>query len=776
MSSIEIEGTVTADRAADMDTDADAENSNDAGAAAASGGPDSTSDLKEDHEQIFEGFRKRFLAKSNLGKLLEEIKKVATSWVNNNNVDVETKCNLLALRHKIDEEINKPSLDHDVSRVAEIELGIRDSEYIPTSDLDRFSERVKDLFKWHDESPAGGVKSHSAPLLPMIQSSGVGKTKLMFEFREKEKNNSNRRTLLILCANGKYDGDPATTIYDNILSVPQGISADTRVDTLEKLEDFKKAAMVDHLDTSNRQVLLLFDEAQHLLDNDGFAFRCIRWWLRRKDHNVKIAAVFTGTNSGLANFYLESPKQTKSSRDADSPYHEYEAKMYEPFYDFCTTGCLLSRAGCNTTDRTDFENAIPYGRPLFVKMKDLSEKLPDILKRMLLSASPEEWQKRQASIVSILATRVQLGYTATCVVSALVSKGYAHLTDFTRFDDDKIPGSQQGIADFCYFTDPVCVHLAMCLMTSGFTSTTMLGGYKAKDPSFWTEKAMEIFSSGLCKPNKGDLGEIGAALYLLFCGDSMRFRLNPKLTTFAVPFEEWLNVLKDPSLVSNPSFTMASGRNVDMISFVQIRRLHLRMPLEELITQDFLRHLYVSGTACYLYEACPVFDIIASIRSKGGTYKALLISVKARQKLYNSAELPKMKETCDSLQVRSEAILFAIGRKNRVDQMAPTGTSHVVDVPLDDPFGVSNLVLSTTANKERAEIFASHDFIRSIPDDDESCLRLSNRPNPDHALNYLKAIRLSFRDAPPAVSVQEQSGVATETTQDTTRKGRRARY
>jgi hypothetical protein len=751
MSSIEIGGNVTAGRG-DMDIDADAENRSVADAAAA------PANLKEDHEEKLAEFSKRFLTKSDLRSLLDEIDEVSARWKKNNNVDPVTRMSLYELCIEVYKAITKPRLDHDVQRVADIELGIRNSKYIPTTDLDRFSQRVDNLFTWHDGS---GEKSHSAPLLPMIQSSGVGKTKLMFEFREQEKNNSNRLTLLILCVNGEYP-DTGESIYDHILSVPDGITRSKILGELETLtQRDRTAAMVDN--PRAKEVLLLFDEAQHLLDKDGFAFRCIRWWLRKKDHGVgvKVAAVFTGTTTELATFCLESPKQTMNSRDADSPYHACHAKMYEPFYDFCTTGCLLNQEGCSTTGGNDFENAIPYGRPLFVQMEDLSIKLPHILKRMLLSASPEEWQKRQASIVSILATRVQLGQTATCVVSALVSKGYAHLTDFTRFDDDKIPGSQQGIADFCYFTDPVCVHLAMCLMTSGFTSTTTLGGYKAKDPSFWTEKAMEIFSSGLCKPNKGDLGEIGAALYLLFCGDSMRFRLNPKLTTFAVPFKEWLNVLKDPSLVSNPAFTMASGRNVDMISFVQIRRLHLRMPLKQLITHDFLHHLYVSGTACYLYEACPIFDIIASIRS-GRSYKALLISVKARKTLYNSSEIPKMDKECKRIQGSPKAILLVIGRENGVEPTASasTETTQVVDVPPNDPFGVSDLVLATTGNKEQAEIFASHDFIRSIPDDDKSCLRLSNRPNPDHALKYLTGIRA-------AVSVQEQSDDADETIQDT---------
>jgi hypothetical protein len=45
---------------------------------------------------------------------------------------------------------------------------------------------------------------------------------------------------------------------------------------------------------------------------------------------------------------------------------------------------------------------------------------------------------------------------------------------------------------------------------------------KGREPIFWTEAAIEFFSAGVCVPNRGDVGEIGAALYLLFCGDFLR--------------------------------------------------------------------------------------------------------------------------------------------------------------------------------------------------------------------------------------------------------------
>ena len=90
-------------------------------------------------------------------------------------------------------------------------------------------------------------------------------------------------------------------------------------------------------------VVLLFDEAQMLLDGAAsFVYRCIRAWLKL-DQKLYVVAVFTGTTSKLAHYYPESLTQTGYSRDAASNYLGKGEKLYDPFYEFCTIGILKSR-------------------------------------------------------------------------------------------------------------------------------------------------------------------------------------------------------------------------------------------------------------------------------------------------------------------------------------------------------------------------------------------------------------------------------------------------
>jgi hypothetical protein len=203
-----------------------------------------------------------------------------------------------------------------------------------------------------------------------------------------------------------------------------------------------------------------------------------------------------------------------------------------------------------------------------------------------------------------------MGQTSVSVASSLVSLGYANLT---RLSGSKAKGHE--VADTCHFTHPVCARLAMCLMDGDWQSNEV----KGQLPYFWTKKAFDLFASGMCRPNKGDLGEIAVALYLLFCGDIIRKETDAKYYTFGVPFSSWLDKLRDPSddeIETNAEDTVEphpkrlkhsySGK----VSFIQFRRLHLRLPLASLLTQEFLKDLYLSGTARFLYSACPVFDLL----------------------------------------------------------------------------------------------------------------------------------------------------------------------
>ncbi|KAG7336700.1 hypothetical protein IV203_025523 [Nitzschia inconspicua] len=277
--------------------------------------------------------------------------------------------------------------------------------------------------------------------------------------------------------------------------------------------------------------VLLFDEAQFLLKDEfgmkAFQFRCVRMWLR-KVQDYKYVAVFTGTNSGLANFAMETDREIEppsSSRrmDGDWKLMPKGSILFPHFVMLTTIGCQvqINRTLKSSSDCSEYNNAIIHGRPLFSIMNDhgdLEAKLPIILRRMLLFRGGEKgkvnWEMNLNAWFSILATRVQMGIKTMTVASDLVAKGYANLTHVAP-----------NFAHFTYLPDPVCARLAMGMMSDGWK----LGNIKGRSPSDWVGKLGQIYSSGLCQPEKGDFGEVLAALYFLLCGDVLRHRCDDDL-------------------------------------------------------------------------------------------------------------------------------------------------------------------------------------------------------------------------------------------------------
>jgi hypothetical protein len=269
-----------------------------------------------------------------------------------------------------------------------------------------------------------------APYFPCIQSSGMGKTKLLHEahqgFKSRttggEKNSDTKddddmamkkrkkgeknieknddsgniqisSSALILCRTSNSSEKPS--IYTHFLNVPQTPSLEARKFICEQLNSI---LLSENDRVANRKIVFLVDEAQHLLTNDAFGFRCVGWWLRRKDHlNTQVAAVFAGTSSGLANFYRDDITVTQYSRDPPSLYYESGTNLFEPFFDLCTIGVFVKRAPApkDTKDDAvdavdkDYAKAIPYGRPLFALLNqdgNLTKEVEEIiLQRMTLS-------------------------------------------------------------------------------------------------------------------------------------------------------------------------------------------------------------------------------------------------------------------------------------------------------------------------------------------------------------------------------------------------------
>jgi hypothetical protein len=631
----------------------------------------------------------------------------------------------------------------------------------------------------------------------------------MLEYRRahmKKNQPPKRRVMLVLCKKrgGKDEEDvgpePEKT-FNGVLIVPDSTDDAARDAILSELNSWVLSLCKEH---GVGPVVLLFDESQHLVSKSGWAFRVVRWWLReiRGANDAAVVAVFAGTNSALANFYKE-PEKTQNSRDPKViEYHDKGTKLYEPFFDICTIGCMADVA--LPKKPTDYERAIPYGRPLFALMYDRGEldrkREHAILQRMLLSQREGEWEKHKPALLSVLATRVQMGQTSSSVVSTLVSMGYANLTYFQRSNpiiNNVKEEDARELADFCYFTDPVCSRLAMCLMDSGWTSDVDdKNKYKGREPTFWAEAAFDLFTNGLCRPNKGDLGEIAVALYFLFCADAIRCEQRVKkhddYRTFGVSFQEWFKSLSQEP--PKPNETAVSERRskrviernekkrkagadargttevVGKVSFMQFQRLYLRLPFSVMLTPAFLKDLYLSGTACFLYSAAPVFDFVASIQEGGGTYRALLISVKARHTFRASdveKEFEKMRafrEEAGAPEQISNAccMLVLVGLEDPGGDPMPKNTKDhlLVVIPREDAFGCSRLVTVSTYQAEQAEIYCSHGFLKSqnVPLNEEKrkefakdCLRASGGLEPVQYLDVL----LQHRAAPAAVSGNE---------------------
>lgn len=537
------------------------------------------------------------------------------------------------------------------NRVASITVGL-DESLKHDVDLREFERRVVGLFKWYDEDESN---TYMAPYMPVIQSSGSGKTRLFMALREAAKASTdvNYDCMTVLCLPDDVDEVENSEVYFD-----GTIRLQVRKDKNDNDKNLRRERIRDELQvlltkSSKDKLVLLFDEAQFLIrDAEGLEFRCIRWWLRENRTTKQVVAVFAGTTSKLANFYFETAP-SGFSRDPDVTYVNWKGKtgptkVYDPFYRICTMGCFQKDAppDDDLSLLSDFERAAFYGRPLFAylqktnKLVDTNDsrqnengveitspRLHSILKRMLLSETTD-WKRNPAAFCSILGSRVQLGVTTSFVISSdLVSKAYAHLV---HFHADESPDLSNAVARVSFMPDPVCAALAMGLMNDEWTLTLPNGNNDSRitgeNKEFWTRQALLLLASGLCLSVKGDSGEIMGALYMLFCGDVLRHAKDRTLRTFSVSLIDWYSKMENTKKVVQPSW----GDEISMdINFIQVCRNYFRAHSWK--TQDGLELMYKSAIASYVFPDCKAFDIVAPIRIvRGGktSYHPLLVSVK----------------------------------------------------------------------------------------------------------------------------------------------------
>jgi hypothetical protein len=694
------------------------------------------------------------------------------------------------------------SPQEDADRLIGIDYRIEDQKLKHSFDLHRFMSRVDQLFEWWEKTGANGYQKYLAPYFPCIQSSGMGKTKLLREAHRTftgmtgaEKNNEKKRSrddddddkhnvqkvasALILCRTDSSTSLHVPAIYMNVLLVPKDLSNTTRSHICDQLNGFLDAILKKEPTESHgkRKIVLFVDEAQHLLTNDAFGFRCVRWWLRRNDRPLaQVVAVFAGTSSGLANFYRDIPAVTQNSRDSESTYIESGPKLFEPFFDLCTMGLFVKRtqpqlvpADKNDAKESDYDRAVPYGRPLFALLKqqdDLTtEREGVILRRMTLSEP--NWFENEQACLSVLGTRVQMGQTSFSIASHLVKNGYANLTYFY--------GPAQ-IAQIAYMPDPVCARLAMCVMDPKWKMPH--GELQGREKKKWSEKMGSIVSTGLCRPHKGDLGEIASALYLLFCGDMLRATSNTSdagdgYRTFQVPLLKFLQVAFDPEKCSSSADASTANVANASVSFIQVCRSHARPSFSEMFSLSSLEWLYHAACACYCYEGCPAIDWYAPIRCCFEDGKPLFIPLVVSVKARRTMSTPEMVAALTAMRVVVEegpqnvgvCVLFLIGlnkpesiesgfyddkgnKINTPNNLDMRWTWNVlVSVPSDDTFGLSDVVTQTTLDGDaKAEVYTSHGFLHAYlrENDTSGCHSLLRTKAKNDETVYLKGLCEAF--------------------------------
>jgi hypothetical protein len=605
------------------------------------------------------------------------------------------------------------------TRIARVDYAISSSPLKFGHDLDLLTERIHELFDWHYTKKTR--ESYWAPYFPIVQSSGMGKTKLLYEYKQRSMEKDGTTCVLLRCVNVKPSKDEEVTdTFDCLLKVPSGDDEPARTQLVDRLnEELKKVP--------EGKVVFMFDEAQHLMRNDGFAFRAVRWWTRDDvPPEYQLVAVFCGTSSKLTNFFKDPPTST-TSRNPEKSETPGEL-LYKPFYSLCTIGCL-SNEPVKAKAKTEYEKAAYHGRPLFARMQSeniLAQSEENILMKMLLGKSVANWQNDGEALFSILATRVQMGQVSVPTTSMLVASGYAGLTMFRSVEN------RLDVAQMCHYPDPVCARLAMCLMDKD----SKIGSYHGKTKKWWAKRVQDQFSSGFCLPSQGDAAEVFTALYLLFCGDVLRARSNEPgkiFVKFSVSLRDWVGTLVNGGV---PPMVSKEPPAEPEINFIQVCRNYLRFDVKNMLDEQVLQDMYEGGTAYYCPANAPIIDLFASIRYKDRDgkpqYAPLLVQVKSTSKSITTdigKGLKNMEEIVQSAGYSTALCVFvrfgadteekkSEGKKlveSDIDSFGGKIISKLLVVPNDDEFGLTTAFCSASfADDEISELLTSHRLIASL--------------------------------------------------------------
>jgi len=351
-----------------------------------------------------------------------------------------------------------------------------------SDDVEQFARRVFRLLAWQLDKNES--YEYVAPYVALVQSSGMGKTKLLYDLKTKIsrgeasdvftalqpefpflRNDSKISCKMILCYTQSVINRHADDGYYDDILVPESIIGGSTDHEEIAYRMWRK--LDDIISGRHERVILLIDEAQLLLEENAgckhLLFRCLQKWLRqvRMEH---VVAVISGTSLDLLDDYEDIDVSfRRGSRDNRGFYTEHMNKLYPPFYHLTTMACfsddppLSNDIYRNDTESTEYDRAVRYGRPLFALMQQdgtLQERHGNILHRMLLGVDRGwSWYKCESSWLSILATRVQMPSISRPVATELLHWGYANLISF-----------EHKSAQVAYLADPVCARLAMAIM------------------------------------------------------------------------------------------------------------------------------------------------------------------------------------------------------------------------------------------------------------------------------------------------------------------------
>lgn len=172
------------------------------------------------------------------------------------------------------------------------------------------------------------------------------------------------------------------------------------------------------------------------------------------------------------------------------------------------------------------------------------------------------------------------------------------------------------------------------------------------------------------------------------------------------------------------------------VGFIQVCRNSVRSygkSWKSLADQNFLKHVYESGTAFYVYPGCQLIDLVIPMRVETGTqstFAPMLVSIKCRSTFSRqeaNAECDKMQKRATANNLEKALCLLVVFGCESIPQSQNLAIENVSDalingvngvvsnaifVPHDDYFGLSKAFKAMTPTAQvYAELLASHPFI-----------------------------------------------------------------